>query len=181
MGPLRELRAEMQEASEHYYHQTTLRGFLQMANKYLDADVNEKTIELVGEDLNGKEWTLSKKFISPAEYSSIMGAGVNYANWPAVAEVVAAANSTVANGMTGIENSEMWKDLVTIGPSMQKFSDYVASIGADRAKVDNLISNANSEMLRFARRNLDGSEIIYPDQDSTDQASQVESDDSCDD
>ena len=47
LGPLPALSREMAAASKHPYHQTTLSGFLRLANDLLDADLDEQTIDTV--------------------------------------------------------------------------------------------------------------------------------------
>jgi PIN like domain len=47
IGPLPALVAEMAKVSKHSYHQTTLDGFLRLANRFLGASVKSATIETV--------------------------------------------------------------------------------------------------------------------------------------
>ncbi|MEV6279125.1 PIN-like domain-containing protein [Nocardia sp. NPDC051832] len=69
-GPRPELRAEMASRTDHPYHQTTLKGFLRLVERFLSIHVDQETIKQVEATTNAHERKLD----------ALAGHGTSYVN-----------------------------------------------------------------------------------------------------
>ncbi|ABG94914.1 conserved hypothetical protein [Rhodococcus jostii RHA1] len=72
VGPRPELLVEMRQRSAHPYHQTTLTGFLRLAKKYLNVQVDDATIDRVDATIEVPSIRVEAKFSATGKLESVV-------------------------------------------------------------------------------------------------------------
>ncbi|MFC9555592.1 PIN domain-containing protein [Rhodococcus sp. NPDC056960] len=110
IGPRPELRAEFLKCAEQRYHQTTLKSFLWLANKHLNAKVSESTLDVVAEEVRS-----SPPFITIANFPSA-DVGLADSRWQDVLRAATHVNDDrwrnimqAASGMNDPKLQEMFR------------------------------------------------------------------------
>lgn len=121
-GPLQALRNEMAQASDYAYHQTTIVGFIKLANEHLDAKVDNKTIDLVEhESAASAQRALQTRLLTAEEANAI---DFNALRDRAIEAGLMGSAAQKAAG-SRLADAVLANRAATLGPSMKSFTDAV--------------------------------------------------------
>ncbi len=175
IGPRPELRAEFLKCAEQRYHQTTLKSFLWLANKHLNAQVSESTIDVVAEEVRS-----IPPFTTIASFPSA-SVGLTDSRWQ---EVLRAASHV---------NDDRWRNIMQAASGMNdpKIQDmFRAAAGFDSAHWNAIAEAAapfNDDQWQRVMRAVNGFDNLAgrgtatpltPDWDDSDEDDHGEADDS---